>query len=180
MGDAQKLDVYSFGVILWVLLTAQQPWAEIPADTQELRKVVATHKRRPPLPKHCERRYADLVRACWHQQPDSRPSFEEIVVRLSSMARQLNVRMSVAASSQSARALQDAMNRASLRRKERGSTTAGGGGVVSAGAPPSPSSAARLAVASTPLVVTPEDVDVRSARRSTRGARHKPRSQSSN
>ena len=39
VSNPEKLDVFSFGVLLWVLLTGKPPWANL-ANTEELRVLV--------------------------------------------------------------------------------------------------------------------------------------------
>ena len=44
--------------------------------------MVHTHKKRLPIPDTCPEWYATLIRDCWDQDPDARPSFAEIIKRL--------------------------------------------------------------------------------------------------
>ncbi|KAJ4455679.1 putative serine/threonineprotein kinase/receptor [Paratrimastix pyriformis] len=69
-------DVYSFGVVLWELVTRQTPWEGIPA-LQVMNTV--SQGARPPIPERgCPPELADLMRDCWAQAPEARPTFEQV------------------------------------------------------------------------------------------------------
>ncbi|KAL6064801.1 Dual specificity protein kinase [Balamuthia mandrillaris] len=76
----EKADVYSFGIVLWELLCGQDPWQEIESLVDLVEAVCLEHKR-PPLPKSIPQSLRDLVNACWHPEPEKRPSFEELIPR---------------------------------------------------------------------------------------------------
>jgi len=73
----EKADVYSFGIVLWELLSARDPWEDI-ESLVDLVEAVCIEHRRPPLPKDIPTSLKDLVNNCWHASPERRPSFEEI------------------------------------------------------------------------------------------------------
>jgi hypothetical protein len=64
--------VYSYGVILWELLTREGFFSEV-TYMFKLEKLVIKG-RRPPIPP-CPEEYAALIRNCWDGDPDVRPSF---------------------------------------------------------------------------------------------------------
>lgn len=73
----EKIDVYSFGVILWECWTGQMPWFE--ADTpMHIVAMVGMHKKRLKIPDDMPRSLATLIRSCWRFDPRQRPSFAEI------------------------------------------------------------------------------------------------------
>lgn len=82
-------DVYSFGVALWEILTnGAVPFGDIAFDHQ-VRTVVASGER-PRFPPGALRRappeFVELIKACWHQKPDRRPSAQNVMLSLGSLA----------------------------------------------------------------------------------------------
>ncbi|PRW57024.1 Serine threonine- kinase CTR1 [Chlorella sorokiniana] len=89
-------DVYSFGMVLYELLTWRLPWSF--ADMSPF-KVGATIRRggRPEVPPKEQLpgpdtagwagldAYVQLMRNCWAQQPGERPTFDEVVSRLQAL-----------------------------------------------------------------------------------------------
>ncbi|EMS52231.1 Serine/threonine-protein kinase CTR1 [Triticum urartu] len=61
----EKCDVYSFGVILWELLTMQQPWGGL--GPAQVVGAVAFQNRRLPIPKDTIPELAALVESCWSE-----------------------------------------------------------------------------------------------------------------
>jgi len=77
-------DVFSFGILLWELLTARVPYEAL----SPLQAAVGVVQRglRPTIPSTCPAELADLMRACWTRRPEDRPGFEELKGRLDAMA----------------------------------------------------------------------------------------------
>lgn len=76
----EKVDVYAFGLILWQLLTRDQVFKEFFSGyTEEAfgRQISAGY--RPEIPPGTPRELAELMRGCWEEDPDARPSFSEVV-----------------------------------------------------------------------------------------------------
>ncbi|PNH11667.1 Serine/threonine-protein kinase CTR1 [Tetrabaena socialis] len=80
---SQQSDTYSFGVTLWELATGDRPWRGL-APGAILHSVMLSAER-PPLPPWLPPAYALLVRDCWAQTRQERPSFARIVERLEAM-----------------------------------------------------------------------------------------------
>ncbi len=68
--------VYSYGVILWELLTRQGFFEEIPFMYAIQKKVV---KGKRPTITACPEAWESLIKRCWAQRPEARPSFAEVV-----------------------------------------------------------------------------------------------------
>jgi hypothetical protein len=72
--------VYSFGIILWELITRQEPYGG--QKGVQIAYAAAEQGLRPKVPAYCPPEYAELMQECWAARPDDRPSFEEILKRL--------------------------------------------------------------------------------------------------
>ncbi|RWS02415.1 Mitogen-activated protein kinase kinase kinase 7-like protein [Dinothrombium tinctorium] len=75
----EKCDVYSWGVILWQVLSRQ-----IPYNNMSYCQIMwAVHKgQRPPLLKNCPKPIESLITRCWHQDPETRLSIAEVVEKM--------------------------------------------------------------------------------------------------
>ncbi|XP_010914327.1 serine/threonine-protein kinase CTR1 isoform X3 [Elaeis guineensis] len=76
----EKSDVYSYGVIIWELLTMQQPWSGL--SPAQVVGAVAFQNRRLTIPQNVCPLLAALVESCWADDPRQRPSFSSIVATL--------------------------------------------------------------------------------------------------
>ena len=73
-------DIFSFGMVLWEMLTAQIPFGD---DTNPLlvHQLIDSGER-PFIPGGTHPEYAKLIRDCWETDPAKRPSLDEILQRL--------------------------------------------------------------------------------------------------
>jgi tRNA A-37 threonylcarbamoyl transferase component Bud32 len=74
-----KVDVYSYGIILWEILTGAEPWEGLPA-IQIITQVVASESRLE-IPDGTPADLRGLIEECWTRDPNARPTFEEILRR---------------------------------------------------------------------------------------------------
>lgn len=78
-------DVYSFGMTLWEMVTAEEPFPAV-SNIFELKKLVCDKKKRPALPAGLHPLLRELIRACWSATPKKRPTFAQIVQQLDNFA----------------------------------------------------------------------------------------------
>jgi serine/threonine protein kinase len=81
----EKVDVYSYGILLFEVLSGRVPFHDLDMDPAQIAVQVAKGLR----PEHnwlrgCPPRLAELAPRCWQMDPSSRPSFDEILASLSS------------------------------------------------------------------------------------------------
>ncbi|XP_028996637.1 mitogen-activated protein kinase kinase kinase 7 isoform X2 [Betta splendens] len=75
---SEKCDVFSWGIILWEVITRRKPFDEIGGPA--FRIMWAVHNgTRPPLIKYLPKPIESLMTRCWSKDPSQRPSMEEIV-----------------------------------------------------------------------------------------------------
>ncbi|KAL7714320.1 Protein kinase [Entamoeba marina] len=73
-------DVYSYGIILWELLSRKQPFEEYKFISQLRQEII--NGLRPIIPVTPYHRYKDLISKCWDQDETKRPTFGSIINEL--------------------------------------------------------------------------------------------------
>jgi serine/threonine protein kinase/TPR repeat protein len=76
-----KADVYSFGVLIYVILTQMAPFSHAP-DDRFLQKVIEGE--RPEFPSKTPRALVELASSCWAGEPNKRPTSREVLQTLCS------------------------------------------------------------------------------------------------
>eukprot|EP01012_Entosiphon_sulcatum_P056863 TRINITY_DN80574_c0_g1_i1.p1 TRINITY_DN80574_c0_g1~~TRINITY_DN80574_c0_g1_i1.p1 ORF type:complete len:590 (-),score=74.93 TRINITY_DN80574_c0_g1_i1:74-1843(-) len=83
----EKSDGFSFGVILWEMLTRQIPWKS--KNMPQLVGLVGFQNKQleipDPLPPNTAEDYVPLMVDCWAPSPAARPSFRQMVTRFEKM-----------------------------------------------------------------------------------------------
>lgn len=69
--------MFSWGIILWEVLTREQPFKEIELTYSIMWSVHKGH--RPNLIEGCPKPIEKLMTSCWDPIPASRPSMQEVV-----------------------------------------------------------------------------------------------------
>uniref|UniRef100_A0A672MJ54 Mitogen-activated protein kinase kinase kinase 7 n=1 Tax=Sinocyclocheilus grahami TaxID=75366 RepID=A0A672MJ54_SINGR len=83
---SEKCDVFSWGIILWEVITRRKPFDEIGGPA--FRIMWAVHRgTRPPLIKNLPKTIESLMTRCWSKDPSQRPSMEEILKVMSHLMR---------------------------------------------------------------------------------------------
>lgn len=77
---SEKVDVYSFALVVWEILTGELPFANL--DGPQAAAQVAYTNLRPPIPPTCPAPLQGLIQRCWVDDAKSRPDFKEIVEEL--------------------------------------------------------------------------------------------------
>ncbi|KAH7527796.1 hypothetical protein FEM48_Zijuj05G0004400 [Ziziphus jujuba var. spinosa] len=73
----QKVDVYSFGIVLWELITGMVPFPNMTAVQAAF--AVVNKGVRPIIPNDCLPALGEIMTRCWDANPDVRPPFTQVV-----------------------------------------------------------------------------------------------------
>lgn len=76
----EKADVYSYGIILWEMLTGDIPYRGL-TDVQIAIQVCRNHNR-PKIPRNCPQNLAKFIKVCWSDDQEKRPDFSTIAKAL--------------------------------------------------------------------------------------------------
>uniref|UniRef100_A0A0E0B5Z4 non-specific serine/threonine protein kinase n=1 Tax=Oryza glumipatula TaxID=40148 RepID=A0A0E0B5Z4_9ORYZ len=82
-----KADVFSFGILMWELLTGKIPYEYL----TPLQAAVGVVQKglRPTIPKNAHAKLSELLQKCWQQEPAERPDFSEILETLQRIAEEV-------------------------------------------------------------------------------------------
>ncbi|XRB22879.1 serine/threonine-protein kinase [Pseudoscourfieldia marina] len=101
----EKVDVFSYGVVVWELLTLQEPWKKEGLNQAQVVGAVGFQGRRLSLDHPIlEPQESELIESCWGTSSVSRPTFAEIAHTLKSLLRDVDLRVA-AGTDNSARVL---------------------------------------------------------------------------
>eukprot|EP01125_Pyxidicula_operculata_P018881 TRINITY_DN676_c0_g7_i1.p1 TRINITY_DN676_c0_g7~~TRINITY_DN676_c0_g7_i1.p1 ORF type:complete len:921 (-),score=205.41 TRINITY_DN676_c0_g7_i1:24-2786(-) len=77
---SRKSDVYSYGMILWELVSGKHPCPEGMMPINMATQVLQGY--RPSIPDNCPIVWKELIEECWHQDFECRPTFDTIQKKL--------------------------------------------------------------------------------------------------
>jgi serine/threonine protein kinase len=77
---SEKVDIWSYGVLVWELLTRQRPYDNF--DQSAIIYGVGSGALNLPIPASCPGGLKYLMQICWSPKPTSRPSFKHIRMHL--------------------------------------------------------------------------------------------------
>ncbi|GER41405.1 protein kinase-like protein [Striga asiatica] len=86
----EKIDVYSFGICMWELLTGDEPYTDM--HCASIIGGIVNNTLRPQIPTWCDPEWKSLMESSWASDPAQRPSFSEIAQRLRNMAAAMNLK----------------------------------------------------------------------------------------
>lgn len=90
-GYDEKSDVFSFGIILWEIITLEIPYDEYQKDPayfvdnlqewklQEVKTAIIENNLRPTIPESCPEYLKTILEGCWQRFPAERISAREII-----------------------------------------------------------------------------------------------------
>ncbi|URE22320.1 Protein kinase domain containing protein, partial [Musa troglodytarum] len=79
-----KVDVFSFGIVMWEILTGEEPYANMHYGA--IIGGIVNNTLRPPVPATCDPEWRKLMEQCWAPDPVQRPSFTQIAGCLRGMS----------------------------------------------------------------------------------------------
>lgn len=78
-----KCDVFSWGIILWEILCRRLPFGDTECCAILFQKVM--RKARPQPLEGCPDRIEKFIDRCWHQDPDERPTMDEVATEMTKL-----------------------------------------------------------------------------------------------
>ncbi|KAM4608838.1 mitogen-activated protein kinase kinase kinase 20 isoform 2-T3 [Polymixia lowei] len=81
---SETCDTYSYGVVLWEMLTREIPFKGL--EGLQVAWLVVEKNERLTIPSSCPASFAELMRKCWGTEPKERPMFKHILSTLESMS----------------------------------------------------------------------------------------------
>ncbi|XP_056149862.1 mitogen-activated protein kinase kinase kinase 10-like [Lampris incognitus] len=81
---SETCDTYSYGVVLWEMLTREVPFKGF--EGLQVAWLVVEKQERLTIPTSCPASFAELMRKCWQADSKERPQFKQVLMTLETMA----------------------------------------------------------------------------------------------
>uniref|UniRef100_A0A4W5PZS1 Mitogen-activated protein kinase kinase kinase 20 n=1 Tax=Hucho hucho TaxID=62062 RepID=A0A4W5PZS1_9TELE len=81
---SETCDTYSYGVVLWEMLTREVPFKGF--EGLQVAWLVVEKQERLTIPTSCPPSFADLMKKCWLAEPKERPVFKQVLGTLETMS----------------------------------------------------------------------------------------------
>jgi serine/threonine protein kinase len=82
-------DIYSLGMIMWEVMTGRRPFWNRSHDTDLIIEIV--DGLRPPIVTNAPEGYIELMKECWHSDPNKRPTVTDIHKKIIKMQNNENM-----------------------------------------------------------------------------------------
>ncbi|XP_024588602.1 mitogen-activated protein kinase kinase kinase 20 isoform X3 [Neophocaena asiaeorientalis asiaeorientalis] len=86
---SETCDTYSYGVVLWEMLTREAPFKGL--EGLQVAWLVVEKNERLTIPSSCPKSFAELLHQCWEADAKKRPSFKQIISILEYMSHDTNL-----------------------------------------------------------------------------------------
>jgi serine/threonine protein kinase len=73
----KSADIYSFGIILYEMVTKNRQYRQLPLKDIQLKFVEESF--RPKLPDNIKHEVKNLIRKCWNETIEKRPTIDEVI-----------------------------------------------------------------------------------------------------
>ncbi|XP_076943167.1 putative serine/threonine-protein kinase SIS8 [Bidens hawaiensis] len=89
----EKSDVYSYGVVLWEITTRKVPWENL--NSTQVIRAVGFMNQQLEIPNDVDPQWASLIETCLSREAQSRPTFQEILVKLKDLQKKFTIQFQV-------------------------------------------------------------------------------------
>jgi len=73
---SQKSDVWSYGVVMWEMVSREDPYPD--EDAVAAAMAVVYENKRLPIPQFCDASFTKIMTSSWQKDANLRPTFKEI------------------------------------------------------------------------------------------------------
>lgn len=81
--DSEKADIFSFGVVVWELITHETPWNKF--NSVQVISKVAYENQRLVVPPSAPKILTSIIASCFKDEPSERPTFQSLQKLLEEM-----------------------------------------------------------------------------------------------